>query len=59
MRGTAPLLVALCNVVVLGERLSGMAVAGIGVLCAGLLGMAGSAPRGRRMAWGWPCSMHW
>ena len=48
MRGTAPLLVALCNVVVLGESLSGMAVAGIGVLCAGLLGMAGSAPRGRR-----------
>jgi hypothetical protein len=36
-----------------------MAVAGIGVLCAGLLGMAGSAPRGRRKAWGWPCSMRW
>lgn len=48
MRGTAPLLVALCNVALLGEQLSGMAVAGIGVLCAGLLGMACSVPRGRR-----------
>ena len=48
MRGTAPLLVALCNVAVLGEALSSMALAGIGVLCAGLLGMAASAAPGRR-----------
>lgn len=40
MRGTAPLLVALCNATVFGESLGWMAIAGIAVLCAGILSMA-------------------
>jgi drug/metabolite transporter (DMT)-like permease len=48
MRGTAPLLVALCNAAVFGESLGWMAVAGIAVLCTGILSMACSMKRGPR-----------
>ena len=48
MRGSAPLLVALCNAAVFGESLGRMAVAGIAVLCAGILSMAFSIRRGPR-----------
>lgn len=47
MRGTAPLLVALVSGAVLGERLSGEAVAGVVIICAGVLTMALSQ-RGRQ-----------
>jgi drug/metabolite transporter (DMT)-like permease len=40
MRGTAPLLVALVSVLVLGESLSGLAWGGIGVVCLSILTMA-------------------
>lgn len=40
MRGVAPLLVAVTGVLWLGERLSPVAWLGIGVLCAGILGLA-------------------
>lgn len=48
MRGTAPLLVAVCNAAVFGESLSSMAIAGIAVLCGGILSMACSVPQGPR-----------
>lgn len=40
MRGTAPLLVAMISVLVLGEHLSTMAWIGIAVICLAILGMA-------------------
>ncbi|MCI1034550.1 DMT family transporter [Raoultella terrigena] len=40
MRGTAPLLVAIVSVVFLGDRLSPLAWAGIGVICLAILAMA-------------------
>lgn len=40
MRGTAPLLVALISVLVLGDSLSWLAWAGIGVICLSILAMA-------------------
>nr|WP_315300447.1 DMT family transporter [Raoultella terrigena] len=40
MRGTAPLLVAIISVVFLGDRLSPLAWAGIGVICLAILAMA-------------------
>lgn len=40
MRGTAPLLVALVSVLVLGDPLSGLAWCGIGVVCLSILTMA-------------------
>jgi len=40
MRGTAPLLVALISVLVLGDRLSWLAWSGIGVICLSILAMA-------------------
>jgi len=40
MRGTAPLLVALVSVTILGESLSDMAWTGIGVICLAILAMA-------------------
>jgi drug/metabolite transporter (DMT)-like permease len=40
MRGAAPLLVALASASVLGERLSALAWLGVGVICAGIVGMA-------------------
>ncbi len=45
MRGTAPLLVALASVMWLGEPLTGIAWLGLGVICAGILGMTGGMPR--------------
>jgi len=50
MRGTAPLLVALASGLVLGERLGGGALAGVLIICAGVLTMAASQ-RGRRADW--------
>jgi drug/metabolite transporter (DMT)-like permease len=46
MRGTAPMLVALASRVALGDHLSPAAWLGIGLICCGILGLAGSA-RGR------------
>jgi drug/metabolite transporter (DMT)-like permease len=45
MRGSAPLLVALCSFAVIGERLSALAWAGVAVICAGvlMLGLSRSA----------------
>jgi drug/metabolite transporter (DMT)-like permease len=43
MRGTAPLLVALCSRTVLGERLSPAAWLGVALICFGILGLAVSA----------------
>ncbi len=40
MRGTAPLLVALVSVLILGDSLSGVAWGGIAVICLSILGMA-------------------
>ncbi len=40
MRGTAPLLVALVSVVILGEHLTPLAWTGIGVICLAILAMA-------------------
>lgn len=40
MRGTAPLLVALISVMVLGDHLSRFAWSGIGVICLSILAMA-------------------
>lgn len=40
MRGTAPLLVALISVLVLGDHLSWLAWSGIGVICLSILAMA-------------------
>ena len=40
MRGTAPLLVALISVIFLGDSLSSLAWAGIGVICLSILAMA-------------------
>lgn len=40
MRGTAPLLVALISVMVLGDHLSWLAWSGIGVICLSILAMA-------------------
>lgn len=48
MRGSAPLLVALCNAAVFGEPLGSMALGGIIVLCAGILSMAFSIRGGPR-----------
>lgn len=50
MRGTAPLLVALVSEFVLGEHLGGAAIAGVVIICAGVLTMAASQ-RGRRADW--------
>ena len=50
MRGAAPLLVAMVGAVVLGERLSAGAAAGVIIICAGVLTMALSQ-RGRRGDW--------
>lgn len=44
MRGTAPLIVSLASVLVLGERLALPAWAGIGLISAGILGLALAAP---------------
>jgi drug/metabolite transporter (DMT)-like permease len=46
MRGTAPLLVAIAGAAGLGEPLSAPAWLGVGVICAGVLGMAAEARRG-------------
>jgi len=46
MRGTAPLLVALASVAWLGEPLTLLAWIGVGVICAGILGMAVDGRRG-------------
>jgi drug/metabolite transporter (DMT)-like permease len=43
MRGTAPLLVALVSVLVLGAPLSATMWAGVGIICLGILGMASGA----------------
>lgn len=43
MRGTAPLLVALASVALLGEPLSEAAWIGVAVICTGVLSMAGAA----------------
>ena len=43
MRGTAPLLVALISLVLMGEPLSRTAWLGIGIICIGILSMAGAA----------------
>ena len=50
MRGTAPLLVALVSVVWLSEPLSVFGWLGLGVICAGILGMAVAIPRGANKA---------
>ncbi|QYE34694.1 EamA family transporter [Polymorphobacter sp. PAMC 29334] len=50
MRGTAPLLVALASVIWLSEPLSASAWLGLGVICAGILSMAGAIPRGANKA---------
>lgn len=50
MRGTAPLLVALASVAWLGEPLSAHAWLGVGVICAGILSMAGVMKRGANRA---------
>lgn len=46
MRGTAPLLVALASAAWIDEPLSATAWTGLGVLCAGILGMAAEGRRG-------------
>lgn len=48
MRGTAPLLVALASLVLIGERLSRSAWLGVGIICAGILSMAGAARNNNR-----------
>ncbi|TCM14410.1 EamA-like transporter family protein [Novosphingobium sp. PhB165] len=48
MRGTAPLLVALASLVLIGEPLSQSAWLGVGIICAGILSMAGAARSGNR-----------
>lgn len=58
MRGSAPMFTALLGVVVLGERLSPLAWAGIATVCAGVLaiGLArarGIDPAARRRSLGW------
>jgi multidrug transporter EmrE-like cation transporter len=53
MRGCAPILVALVGAVVLGEHLPGLAWAGIGLICLGILCMSHGIVR-RQM--GCPCS---
>lgn len=50
MRGTAPLLVALASVMWLSEPLSAYAWLGLGVICGGILSMAGAIPRGANKA---------
>lgn len=45
MRGTAPVLVAIASVMWLSEPLSARAWLGLGVICAGILGMTGAVPR--------------
>ncbi len=50
MRGTAPLLVALASVAWLAEPLSAHAWLGVGVICAGILSMAGVMKRGANRA---------
>ena len=45
MRGTAPLLVAVASVMWFSEPLSARAWLGLGVICAGILGMTGAVPR--------------
>jgi len=50
MRGTAPLLVAVACVAWLGDFLSAHAWLGIGVICAGVLGMTGAITRGSNRA---------
>lgn len=49
MRGTAPLLVAIAGALVLGEHLDLAAVAGIALICGGILAMASGAQRGTGM----------
>lgn len=52
MRGAAPLLVALASLALLGERLAPQAALGVGVICAGVLGMAFAARGGNRRGLG-------
>src|ERR1700722_10170618 len=49
MRGTAPLLVAIVSVLVLGARLTAIMWLGVGIICLGILGMATGARRGNRL----------
>lgn len=46
-RGTAPLLAVIVGIAVLGERLTGIQLAGVGVLLAGILAVSLSQSRGR------------
>ena len=54
MRGTAPLLVALISVLVLGDSLSARP-AGIGVICLSILAMAINGRLQSRKGSGWHC----
>jgi drug/metabolite transporter (DMT)-like permease len=47
MRGTVPMLVTLVSTTLLGERLSTQTLAGVAIICAGVLAMALSRRRGR------------
>jgi drug/metabolite transporter (DMT)-like permease len=47
MRGTTPLLVALGSVILVGERLSGPAWLAVGLICAGILGLAAAPGQGQ------------
>lgn len=49
MRGTAPLLVALTSFALMNEPLSRSAWLGVGVICVGILSMAGVAPQASRV----------
>lgn len=53
MRGTAPLLVALVSVLMLGDPLSGLAWCGIGVVCLSILTMALAGRMQSRKGSGW------
>jgi len=52
MRGTAPVLVAIASVMWLSEPLSARAWLGLGVICAGILGMTGAVPRNAKVGIG-------
>lgn len=57
MRGTAPLLVALISVLVLGDSLSWLAWSGIAVICLSILAMAMNGRMTSRKGSGLHCSM--